>query len=220
MSNVSLSGNVTLDMQSLQSLVDQGGASGNQDIQDFAFAVRDEASRAGQNQDATTASNIAYSLGDGTYSQGASNDAIFASLQGKDNDSIGLGVQNTRSRILSGEDSASIVHDLNALGTEIGGDQGKQLKELASQISSGQTTSSGALPLLNQIAQAHGLPSKTGDLASQNTTGSDTDTSGDLALNTNILGGVEQGLEAEAFFASMFNDNKIQLPEQKVGDNN
>ncbi|WP_215763007.1 hypothetical protein [Acetobacter sp. P1H12_c] len=203
MSDVSLSGNMTMDVQTLQSMVDQGGAAGNQSIQDFALAVMREAQQKGNGQEAQAASNIAGSLNDGTYSQGASNDALYASLQGQSVDSVGLGIENTRNRIVSGDSSSSIAHDLDALGTEIGGDDGAKLRAIAAQVSNGTATTTSAVSLLNQLGQQHGLPDVT--------TGSSSGAATTTPLSVNLRGGVEQGEEAGAFFAAMFGSQQLKF---------
>lgn len=212
MSDVSLSGNMTMDVQTLQSMVDQGGSAGNQSIQDFALAVMREAQQKGNGQEAQAASNIAGSLNDGTYSQGASNDALYASLQGQSVDSAGLGIENTRNRIVSGDSSSSIAHDLDALGTEIGGDDGAKLRAIAAQVSNGMATPASAMPLLNQLGQQHNLQDVT--------MGTRSGAPAAMPLSTDMLGTIEEGAEAGAFFAAMFGSQQQKLPTFNENEKN
>lgn len=102
-----------------------------------------------------------------------------------------------------GDSSSSIVHDLDALGTEIGGDDGAKLKAIAAQVSNGTATTTSAVSLLNQLGQQHGL--------SDVTTGSSSGAFTTTPLSINLRSGVEQGEEAGAFFAAMFGSQQLKF---------
>lgn len=111
---LSLSGDVSKDMQLLQRLVAGVGTNGNTLVQ-VANAVSSEAQAAGDSADASVAGGISRDLGRGDYDQQSAVQNITSALLGQNSDPLKNDIASVAMQLKAGEQAQSIENNLNAL---------------------------------------------------------------------------------------------------------
>gem|GEM_PF-5754923 len=152
---LSLTGDVSKDMQTLQQLVNGVGTNGSI-LQQYAQAVSKEAQQQGNGLDSSVAGDIGGSLSDGTYDQQGSSNAISSALQGQSVDPLQNNLTAIIDQMKGGESGQSIANNLNALAKQASAGGNDSLAAMASamagQAASGTLNDNGAAALLQQQA--------------------------------------------------------------------